>query len=1418
MRHSRKLFLSVVLLLFMVRAGAQTVIYVDSSRVSNGTGFTWATAYKYLGDALRYTHNNAGSYQLWVKKGTYFPVDGTGSTSRDSSFRITKNGIKVYGGFNGSEVSVGDRNPAANLTVLSGNVGSPTLDKDNSFHVVTVIDVYNAVAPHNIDASTVIDGFAIREGYAGFVGGTPSFTYQSVTLFTNYGAGIYIYAGLAGEICSPTISNCRFTVNTAEGRGSAVYNDGSGGVSSPSLTNCVFTGNKGSAAVVNLAENGGTSNPFIGNCDFLNNLAGGMTNLGKGSECNPFITGCIFKENLSGQGAAIYGDHKSSGAASGTVVNSLFIGNRASVSGGAIFFDDGNANAPGIKLINCTFFRDTAYTAGSGNLIDYQLDNSGTSPSFANCMIAEVSGDLENTGSSGTLSDIIFLHTLTSSTNLGTNPASMGNIPGANPQFINENNLAGPDGLFRTTDDGLHLFYCSMGIDGGENSSVPAGTSTDIIGEDRTINGLADIGAYENQIAYGMPTDRVSLSGPDASNMQFLSSCDYNGWTYYHNPLAPDSASLAISWGSNNAVAKSAATVFINYDNQAAEQTTSYSGNWGMQRYWNVSLNGATLVDPVKVRFYFDQQDTTTIKDLSSAWSSAHSNSAYSAVKWIKTEGSLYDPQNITATSINGGNFVRLTGVYGVENDVAFVQFDGLTSLGGGTAVVQSPDAAIIIYPVISASVCPGASVGLNSAISVSAAGLTYQWLKNGAAVPGATSANYTLASPVSGDLVRCAIHAGSSFDTSNTITITVNPLPVPVLTGNPCNGDSLKVSSVTKLSQITWSVNGVVLKTTTQAWLPDARTISTTNQLKAPSDVIRSASGDIYVADKTNNRVVKYVHGAGSPVLVAGGNGAGAALNQLSQPSGICFDGSGNLYISDLKNNRVVKWAPGASAGTVVAGGNGQGSTLNKLKNPNAVFVSASGDVYVADGANNRIVKWAPGAVTGTLAAGGNGKGGELYQLDNPADVILSNNGLIYVADFGNNRILRFVPGNFNGFLAAGGNGSGASTNKLTKPASISFSSAGDLIIADQYNDRIVKWTPGALTGTTIAGGAGKGSSGVQLYHPSAACLAGNDTLFVTDMTNNRLQMFEYKAENRLVASVSGLYSVAVISTAGCTGTSNTDTVNASGLAATGTFSTITHGDSKTYNYIGGGCKQMATITDSPNGAVPGLTTVTVTRDATVQVYNAKPYLQRHFQLNPVAGGAGTVSLYVAQTEFTAYNTYVTSHSLGLPLLPTGGSNTAGMANIVITRFGGLPNAATTGPGGQYSGSNKLLIPASAITKVFLGNGMWKLTFTTNNIKGGFFIHSGSVALREGPDQTGLNTGLVMEAWPNPTTGQVHISLSGERTAGRLVLTDITGKQLKDFAIDSDLDIDMSDYTPGLYLLRFSNGKEMQTIKLSRQ
>ena len=171
-------------------------------------------------------------------------------------------------------------------------------------------------------------------------------------------------------------------------------------------------------------------------------------------------------------------------------------------------------------------------------------------------------------------------------------------------------------------------------------------------------------------------------------------------------------------------------------------------------------------------------------------------------------------------------------------------------------------------------------------------------------------------------------------------------------------------------------------------------------------------------------------------------------------------------------------------------------------------------------------------------------------------------------------------------------------------------------------------------------------------------------------------------------------------------TGTSN--------LAATTCQNDINIGSTGTmFNDVS--CNPIARVVPSGASPVSGLVNSCVTVDAAVQSHNGSPYLQRHFDIEPQTNAAtatGTVTLYVLQSEFDAYNLVRGAQ----PALPTSGSNAdPNISNIRITQYHGTGTAP-----GNYSGAAVLLTP----TSVNWNGNYWEITVTVTGFSG-FYVHS---------------------------------------------------------------------------------------------
>ncbi len=251
------------------------IIYVDASRPNDsGDGKSWATAKKTLQAAL---DRADGGYQIWVKKGTYYPdkhIEGLPVYFNALTFQL-KNDLAIYGGFVGTETSVNARrnfgHGEANETLISGDVGTVGEAWDNCFHL------FYHPASLGLDSTAILDGFTIQGGNAD--GDAPH----------NLGGAMYNAAA------SPTIRNVAFLSNSADSCGGALFNFGS----SPGLTNVIFS--SGAAASGGAIYNEASS-PVLTNVTFSENNAtsdgGAIFNY---FASNPVLNNCILWGNNAGR-------------------------------------------------------------------------------------------------------------------------------------------------------------------------------------------------------------------------------------------------------------------------------------------------------------------------------------------------------------------------------------------------------------------------------------------------------------------------------------------------------------------------------------------------------------------------------------------------------------------------------------------------------------------------------------------------------------------------------------------------------------------------------------------------------------------------------------------------------------------------------------------------------------------------------------------------------------------------------------------------------------------------------------------------------------------------------------------------------------------------------------------------------------
>ncbi len=271
-------------------------------------------------------------------------------------------------------------------------------------------------------------------------------------------------------------------------------------------------------------------------------------------------------------------------------------------------------------------------------------------------------------------------------------------------------------------------------------------------------------------------------------------------------------------------------------------------------------------------------------------------------------------------------------------------------------------------------------------------------------------------------------------------------------------------------------------------------------SSLKKPSQVTVDALGNVYVADSSLGKVLKYAAGSGASSTPASvGTG-------LTAPTGVAVDGVGDVFIADSGNIYEVPFGPSGlnaagqvtlvsglgttglqlaadgmdhvyvadpSNGRVVRLSNVGASTITNLGQseallttgfvaPSAVAVDASGNLYVIDGVN--LFELAGGTGTPTTL---------LNNLSAAVGVAVDPSGAVYISSTGDTVRIPSVGG-----VLTPANETTIATS-VTNPMAVALDSRGNIYLADgtalnvhlvSVNGSITLSTPGSLTSSTSA------------------------------------------------------------------------------------------------------------------------------------------------------------------------------------------------------------------------------------------------------------------------------------------------------------------------------------------------------------
>ncbi len=315
---------------------------------------------------------------------------------------------------------------------------------------------------------------------------------------------------------------------------------------------------------------------------------------------------------------------------------------------------------------------------------------------------------------------------------------------------------------------------------------------------------------------------------------------------------------------------------------------------------------------------------------------------------------------------------------------------------------------------------------------------------------------------------------------------------------------------------------------------------------LNSPSNVVTDRSGNLYIADKANNRVRK-VDRAGIITTIAGngvcgfsGDGSQAVSASVCTPGQISFDEAGNLYIADAGNARIrkvnaagiIRTLAGKGAGFSGDGGLAIDATFLL---PQGLAVDSAGQVLIGDWANYRIRlvdtdgKISTIAGNGKLKQWGDGEVAWTAALVAPYGIFSDKGGNLYIADYFGSRI-RGIDGKTGIITTVAGGGllttenSPALASLLTIPSAVVTDSAGNLLFAEGPLIRKVDAATKVIT--TIAGRGDSTAENVpaataRLDWIDGIAIDGKDNLFLSLPSQNKIRKIDHATG--LIATVAG-------------------------------------------------------------------------------------------------------------------------------------------------------------------------------------------------------------------------------------------------------------------------------------------------------
>lgn len=259
-------------------------------------------------------------------------------------------------------------------------------------------------------------------------------------------------------------------------------------------------------------------------------------------------------------------------------------------------------------------------------------------------------------------------------------------------------------------------------------------------------------------------------------------------------------------------------------------------------------------------------------------------------------------------------------------------------------------------------------------------------------------------------------------------------------------------------------------------------------DELLIPERLTIDSSGNIYVVDRGNCRIAKFLTDGSVTTFGSRGSGNG----EFYQPCGISLDNTGQfLYVTDMHNRRVQKFTLG---GTYVSTFGQFGQADGLFLAPCGISVDGNGNVYVTDTGKGNIQKFTSDGIYQMKFGDGS--------LSSPESCALDSSGNIYVTDSGHNLIKKYDSS--GGLLSSFGGDSSTEDGSFQYPIDLKLGPDGHLFVVEHYGDcRIQEFDS---SGTFIGRIRGINTGTSDFDRASGLAISSSGNLYVSDTGNHKI------------------------------------------------------------------------------------------------------------------------------------------------------------------------------------------------------------------------------------------------------------------------------------------------------------------------